>query len=138
MGRTASTSALVHRLFLISSDVIFTSRPCADDADDLFAMEILPIHVSEDQNRVDVLPNRYRTDRMSALLTALIHAIDSDLTVLILKNKRRHFEADSVFALILAVLPFIPPVAHLYTHAVAQLRDIAKRAVRVGISSSLG
>ncbi len=43
--RAASSSALVQRLRLISSDVTLLRFPCGEDADDLFAMFVLPVHV---------------------------------------------------------------------------------------------
>jgi hypothetical protein len=56
-----------------------------------------------------------------ALLTACVHSVGTDLTVLVFKNKGCQFEADTVFALILEVLAFVLLVAHLYIHSVAQI-----------------
>ena len=45
MRRTAASSAFVQRLRLISSDVTPFRFPRGDDADDFFAMFILPVHM---------------------------------------------------------------------------------------------
>src|ERR1035438_665072 len=47
--RSASFSASVQRLFLISSDVILTSSSRREDTDTLFPIAILPVHLRDDQ-----------------------------------------------------------------------------------------
>ncbi len=127
--RSASISDSVHCLFLISSDVILTSPPCADDADDRFAIVILPrkffavcksVRVNHQQNRLDAGTNGNCSQSMPTLLPSFIHAIKLDYSVEVLKHQRRQLKRDAVMlTLVLPVLPLIPFVARcVYTHGI--------------------
>lgn len=52
---------------------------------------------------------------------ALVHPVEADEAVFILKRKRCQLEADAVFSLVLAVLLFVPLVPHfVYTDRMAK------------------
>ena len=58
---------------------------------------------------------------MPSLFAGFVHPIHADQVILVIKDERSKLEADAVmFALILAVLSFVPLVAHLYIQSVSR------------------
>ncbi len=72
-----------------------------------------------EQHCSDSGPEGHPADRLPSLLAGFVDLIQADQAVLVLENEHRQLEADAVvFALILAVLAFIPLVAHfVYTQS---------------------
>lgn len=73
-----------------------------------------------EQNRADTGLDGNRSERVPSLFAVFIDAVFANEAILVFEYERSQFEADSMFAPVLAVLPLIPFVAHLYIQIVLQ------------------
>jgi hypothetical protein len=71
---------------------MLVSPPCADNADDLFTVFLLPVYVNYEQNVCDPRLNGNGANRVPSLLAGLIHTIQTHETLLVFEDQRRQLE----------------------------------------------
>jgi len=116
------SKSLFLSLVLCGLSLGLVSAPRADDADDFFAIFGLPVAVNDQKYHSYSRADRYVAESLPSLFPVFVNKVEFDDAVGIIKSQRRHQKRNTaVLALILAVLPFIPLVAHLYIQIVAHV-----------------
>ncbi len=116
--RSVRRSFSVHCLFLISSDFMLFSPAGRDDADDFFAIDVLPISVDNQQNGRSLRLEANFPEGMPPLFSRFVDAMRADETVFVFEDERRQLEGDAaMLALVSPIFGFVPFVAHnVYTY----------------------
>ena len=89
-----------------------------DDADDFFAIGLLPIGVDNQQDSCSPGREANSPEGVPALFSRFVDAVGADEAVVVFEDERRQLEGDAAMqALISPVFGFVPFVAHnVYTH----------------------